>query len=306
MARIAVGEALEEGFLLIRRRPLSVLAWGAVRTLLVAGTFSAMAPFYVTLFAQMANRARAGVTTPPDLSSMMQMQSLSWLLSLVGGLVGVMIYCAVFRAVLHPDQRRFAYLRLGAAELFLAVFAVGVYIALFVFILLAVIPVAVIVGISIAAHAGAVGVLVGVAAAIAALVLLFWVAFRLSMVGPMTVQDGKFHLFDAWALTRGHAGTLFLIFLCMAVILLVIEAVLGALTLALGFGVLGSAAGGLQNLPTFFSRSPVDIIASLAPALVVLGLLTIPVSGALTAIMGAPWARAYRDLAQPDVAATFA
>jgi hypothetical protein len=90
------------------------------------------------------------------------------------------------------------------------------------------------------------------------------------------------------------------------VIFIVIEAVVGALTVALGLGVLSQAAGGLQNLPTFFSQPPAKIFASVAPALVVIGLFAIPVSGALMAIMGAPWARAYRDLAQPDVAATFA
>ena len=306
MARISIGEALEEGFLLIRRRPVSVLTWGAVRTGLAAGVFSLMAPFYGSVFTQMLNRARTGVSTPPDVSSIVGMQSLNYLLSLVGVGVSVMLYCAVFRAVLHPDQRRFAYLRLGAAEMFLIVLAIGAYIGLFVVMLVTFIPVGIIVAVSIAAHAGAVGVALAFVAAIAAVVLLFWLMFRLSMIGPMTVQDGKFHLMDAWALTRGHAGSLFLIFLCLVVILIVIEAVIGAVIVALGLGVLGQAAGGLQNLPTFFNQSPARIIASVAPALIALGVLTIPVSGALVAIIGAPWARAYRDLAQPDVAATFA
>ncbi len=44
MAMSSIGDALGEGFGLIRRRPLTVLAWGAVRTLFTAGVFSLMAP----------------------------------------------------------------------------------------------------------------------------------------------------------------------------------------------------------------------------------------------------------------------
>lgn len=305
MATISIGDAIAEGFTLIRRRPLSVLAWGAVRTAFAASVFSLMSPLYFSLFSQALDRAKTGIKTPPDLSSMVQLQSASWLISLVGMFVGVMVYCAVCRSVLHPEQNRFAYLRLGTAEMFLFLLAIGAYFALFIGILIAFVPGALIVGIAFAAHAPGLGALLGVVAAIAAVVFLIWVLFRLALVIPMTVQDGRFHLFDAWSLTRGHAGALFLVGLCMFVILLVIEAVIGAITVALGIGFLSQMAGGFRNLPTFFSQSPASIVSTLLPALAVMGLFSIPISGALMAIMGAPWARAYRDLAQPDLAATF-
>jgi len=307
MAAISIGDALGEGFNLIRKRPLTVLVWGAVRTAFSAGVIALMAPFYALMFGRIISQAKTGVAPPPpDIASLMQMQGVSWLLTLGGAFFGVVIYCAVFRAVLRPEDRRFAYLRVGLAELFLFVLFIGFYIAFFIGLLVTIIPVALLAGIAIAAHAPAVAVIVGVASGIAVAVLIIWVAFRFVLVGPMTVQDGKFHLFDAWRLSRGHAGALFLLALCLFVILLLIELVIGAIAIAFGIGILGQAAGGLQNLQAFFSQPPAALIASLAPALIIGVLFSIPVSGALVAIMAAPWARAYRDLAPPDVAATFA
>jgi hypothetical protein len=191
------------------------------------------------------------------------------------------------------------------AELFLAVLGVGFYIAFIIGIVVIAIPVGIIVAISAAAHSAAIGALIAVLVGLAAVVGVVWIILRLSVVGPMIVQDGKFHLAEAWALTRGHAGSLFLIALCMFVILMLIESVIGVVALAIGAGVLGQMAGGFSNLPAFFSRPPATILANLAPALVVAGLASIPISGTMMAIIGAPWARAFRDLAQPDVAATF-
>jgi hypothetical protein len=266
-----------------------------------------MAPFYAVMFGRIMSQAKTGVAPPPpDIASLMQMQGLSWLLTLGGAFFGVILYCAVFRAVLRPEDRRFAYLRIGLAELFLFILAVGFYFVFFIGLFVAIIPVAVVAGIAVAAHAPGAAVILGVVSGIAIAVLVIWVVFRFALVGPMTVQDGKFHLFDAWTLSRGHAGALFLLALCLFVILMVIELVVGAVALAFGIAILGQAAGGLQNLSTFFSQSPSALFASLAPALIIGGLVSIPVSGALVAIVGAPWARAYRDLAPPDVAATFA
>ena len=43
---------------------------------------------------------------------------------------------------------------------------------------------------------------------------------------------------------------------------------------------------------------------TLAPSLILLALLTIPVQGCATAIFFAPWARAYRDVVPPPGAAS--
>jgi len=306
MANISIGDSLAEGFGLIKREPLSVLAWGAVRVALSAVALTIMGPFYLSLIAQMQARAATGVATPPDLGPMMAMQSFSYLISLGSAFVLAIVYCAVARAVLHPEQRSFAYLRVGAAELFSFLLVVGLYFALGFGMVILAIPVALVAAIAFAAHAGGVGVVIAVVGGLAGLGLLIWVLCRLSLVVPMMVQDGKFHLADAWALTKGYGGALFLVAVLIFVILMCLEVVIGVIVMAMGFGFLGAAAGGLGNLKAFFAQPPATIMGDLIPALVVLGVLFIPVTGGMMSIIVAPWARIYRDLAQPDVAATFA
>lgn len=66
-------------------------------------------------------------------------------------------------------------------------------------------------------------------------------------------------------------------------------------------------AGGLRNLPAFFQHPPSDIVAKLAPVLVAFAVIWVPLYGCVLAIVGAPWARVYRDLKPPsDIASTFA
>ena len=63
---------------------------------------------------------------------------------------------------------------------------------------------------------------------------LIYVLLRFAFVVPMMVDDGQFHLFDAWSLTKGHVGSLFVIGLCLVRIAIAAELVLGAFLVALG------------------------------------------------------------------------
>ena len=303
MAAIAVAEAATAGFGLIRRRPGAVLIWGAVRTLYSICAFGLIAPLFISRFEDIIRRASTGVTTPPDLSSMMALQSANLLLSFVGLFLGAVLSCAVFRAVLKPEEGRLAYLRLGAAEAFLFMLSFGVAILFIVAVFVVVIPLTMVVVIAALVHAGGVAVMVAVAGGIALFALLIFVLLRLSIAGPMMVEDGKFHLMDAWALTRGRVSDLFLIGVLLVVILIVIEVVLGAFALAIGLAFLGEAAGSLAAIQGLFARPPAEIFAILAPGLIVVGLVAVPVFGCLWAILAAPWATAYRALVEPSVAA---
>jgi hypothetical protein len=137
-----------------------------------------------------------------------------------------------------------------------------------------------------------------IALAVLVLVLgLIYIAARFAFVVPMMVDDGRFHLFDAWSLTKGKVGSIIVIGLCLMLIGLVLGVVIETLFIGLGAGALGMAAGGFNNLRTFFTQTPPQqIILALAPSLILLALLTIPVQGCATAIFYAPWARAYRDV----------
>lgn len=307
MAQIAIGEAIGEGFRLIARRPLTILAWGFARVVFAAGVFALMAPIYFAMIGQFANFAASGAYNPQNLAAIQSLQGGSLLITLVGLFFGSVLYCAVFRSVMFPDQGAWAYLRVGAAELFFFLFFIGGFISMFIGMFIVLIPLLIIAGVAAFAHAPVISAIAIIGGYLAILVGLVWAICRVSMVGPMMVEDGKFHVFDAWALTKGHVWSLFMIALLVVVILIAIEVVLGVIALAIGAGWLAQAAGGAANLKTFFQRQPAEVMATLAPGLLVVAVFSVPVSGCLNAIMLAPWARAYRDLRpSSDVAATFA
>ncbi len=307
MNDISVGACLGEGFSLIRRRPLSVLSWGGVQLLLTAITWSLYGPVYMGFIGRMAaSGGKPPGQDPALLAQMMQMQGLGLLVGIAGLAVSIVIYCAVFRAVLHPEQSRFAYMRLGMAELFLGVFAIAGYIAFVIALFIVMIPSAIVVGILVGTHNTAAAVIVGLLIGIAAFVASIYIGLRFSLVGPMMVQDNSFKLTESWTLTRGKVGSLFAIAICLILLILVFEIVFGVLLFAVGAAALGSMAGGLSNPAALFANGPGPILSKLAPVLVIGAVLLAPVSGGLMAIMGAPWARAYRDLNQSDLKDTFA
>jgi hypothetical protein len=310
MADLSIGDAVGAGFGLIRRKPLTVIAWGLARMAFSGVVIALYAPFYLLLFGMLARRAVSGPASPTDMQAFtaqaMQYQALGYLVGLLGAMLAVVLYCAVFRAEIHPERGRFAYLRVGAPEMFLFLLAVGAYIALVVGLVVLMIPVGIVIGILAATRAVAAAVIVGVLVGLAVVVALIYLALRFSMVGPMMVDDGKFHLMESWTLTRGKAGGLFLIGLALVAIVLLAEIVIGAILIGGGIAALGAIAGGAQNLPAFFQQPPGVILSKVAVLLAVYVVVAIPLSGCAMAILGAPWANAYRQLVPGGVSDTFA
>jgi hypothetical protein len=309
MAELSVGAAVGEGFALIRRSPATVLIWGLAQVGLLAVVFAVLSPVYIAMFD--AVRAGAAGADPQAIQqsmnpAVMQTQSLSYLVDLFEVAVASVMYCAAYRAVLHPDQSQFGYLRVGMSELYVGALLIGGYMAFFIGLLIIALVVGIIVGIFAVMHLVAVAILLGVAAAIAVVVAAFYLALRFSLIGPMIVDDGKFHFEDAWALTRGHVLQLLMVGLVLVLIVIAAEIVLGIVFVALGVGGLAALAGGLGNLPTFFQQPASAVFVRLSPLLVVAALIWIPVAGGMNAILLAPWARVYRELKPTDVSATFA
>ncbi len=310
MAEISIGDAVGSGFELIRSRPTLVLLWGLVELAMLALTVALFMPMFGTVFAEIA-KAKTGVgasVAPADMAKMMQFQALNYLLNFARAFVATILYCAIFRSVIHPEQRGFGSLRVGATELMLFMLMIGGFIAFFIGLVVVMLPAALIIGVLAAVHAGAVAVVIGILLGAVGLWAMVYVALRLSMVGPMMVDDGKVHLVDAWALTKGKAGQLFLIGLCLVVILIVAEIIVALVMGIIGFGAVAAIAGGMQGIPGLFKQPPGTILSSLSPLIALACLLFIPLYGAALAIGGAPWARAYLDLRQmpeTDVAKVF-
>jgi hypothetical protein len=305
MGRISVGAAVGSGFGLIARRPLSVVVWGLLPLLLQVAAIALLAPIYVALFSQLS-AAAGGASAPTFSPQVLQLQGAAQLLNFAQLAVSAVLYCAVFRAVLHPEKSSFASLRVGAEEFYVGVLFFGGTIALVVGLIIVMIPIGIVIAIiAVTSHgAAAVFAIVLPIIVLVLLVALGFVGLRFAFVGPMIIEDGKFHLFESWTMTRGHVGSLFLIALALLGVFLVLDIVMLALILALGAGAVG-ALGGLSQAATLFRQSPQVALMHILPFLAVYLVIMIPVSGCVFAIATAPWARAYRDLL-PGAAETFA
>jgi hypothetical protein len=304
MAEIAVGGAINEGFSLIRRHPGSVLLWGLARMALAVGVIALYAPVYFSIF--QAVRAGAGPAAFQNNPQILAVQSLSYLIDVLQLGVSAVVSCAVFRAVLHPEQSQFGFLRVGATEFFVAVLLLGAGFVVGIGLVFVILIAAIVIALLAVMHLVWAAVIVGIVAAIAAIAVLVYLGLRFSMVGPMIVEDGKFHLGESWALTKGHVGSLFMIGLLLVVVALVAEIVFIIVLVAIGAGALTAIAGGLSNVPVLFQEPPQVLLSRLGPVLVIAAVIWIPFVGCMGAITAAPWARAYRDLQPPDLAATFA
>ena len=166
MAEVSIGGAVGEGFSLIRKRPGVVLVWGLIYMLATAAVLALLAPGYIAMFAafsQAAGPRRPPTLAGPAMQNMMRVQSLTYLYDIFSLLLAAVINCAVFRAVLHPQQSRWAYLRFGAPELFLFILIIAALICFFIGLIVAMIPIVHVVGHPGRLHAGAVGAIVGLA-----------------------------------------------------------------------------------------------------------------------------------------------
>jgi len=305
MSQISIGSAVGAGFGLIGRKPLTVLAWGVVRIAFVASLIALLAPMYIALVSAVSQSAQSGAQPTPEamrdamMPQLMALQGSSYLIQIVGLLVSSVLYCAVTRSIVHPERGAFAYLRVGAAELFMVLLSFGAGFVVALSIMVAAIPFVIVIVILAMQKMVAAAILVGVLAALVLIVASIYILLRFAFVVPMMVEDGQFHLFDAWSRTKGHVGALFVIGLCLMLIALAAEVVIGAFAIGLGVAALGVSAGGLANVQAFFQLPPPTILARLAPWLVVYGVAAIPIEGCFMAIFMAPWAQAYRDVTPP-------
>lgn len=296
--KIAVGEAMIAGFRLIGREPLAFAAWciayfafSALSLILNWGDTSA---YYDALAAsadaETAAALPAGAFGPAQ-----------WLSMAVSLVLILAIYTAVMRAVLHPDDRRFFYLRLGRRELWVALSAVLATLLWFVGYLVT----ALIVGLGV----GAVGVAAGQNANLVAGILVIllvpvalwaylWVSLRLSMATVMSFAENRLRVLASWRFTKGHALALFLVGLALTIAALVVFGLL--------FGVLaGGLAATSPGQPTGMLAMLGEVSRmSVAVRLVFAAVISVVYVGFLVTFL-APWAEAYRQLRPASVAATF-
>ncbi len=305
MASFSIGDAVGSGFGLIRRQPLSVLVWGLALLVLQVIVVMNFVPMYSALLSTSLNNPGDSTALQSVMGEFAQRTAMGYLLNFVQIFVTAVINCAVFRAILRPEAPGVAYLRLGVAELLTFAFIIGVAIVAAVVILIFAVIVGILVAVLAGVHAGATAGVVGVVSVIAAVGILIYLALRLSLVGPTIVAENRLGLGESWNLTRGRAAPLLGVGLLLILILLACEIVVVAIFMAVGFSVLSLSFGGMQNLAGVLRTEGLSAFSRVMPLVTAVALVSAPLLGCATAIMTAPWARIYRDLKGPDLAATF-
>ena len=294
-------EAAFEGFRLVKREPGSVLAWagayllfGAVLTLLLLPAMSAGFRGAVPFGAAGAPGPAAAASAAAAMAKLLPLYALMVPLYLVFFSVQS---AAVYRAVLRPEDRAFARLRLGPDELRLigAWFLLGLLWIGFS-IVAAVVLVLLVAGAAFATKAApAMTALVTLLMVLGFFAFFAWFAVKFSMVGPMTFAQKRIQLFGSWKLTKGRFWSLLGCYLLVFVFMLII----GLLELVIqGVFALGAAGGSFTAAATSMFRPDYSSMqAYFTPA----RLAFLPIAAAIGALQMAlsvaPAARAYKDIA---------
>jgi hypothetical protein len=261
-----------EGFRLIVRRPVSFLGW-FLAVCLIAGldvliAFALRGP---------AAPVGGGIRVLRPAAGALAMM-LGWADVFVGLTV---VACAVYRAVLRPEERAFAYLRLGGGELrVMGVSALLVGFTVLLFVALS---------FSLTVFSAFLGAAAGPwATAIPGLLLLLAgtvLGVRLSMAGPIALIERRHSLSGSWELSRKRFWSLLGLWAIVgAVAFLVLLAVMGAV----GFAVAAaprSASGQLDG-------RTLTVVVATATYTVFFTLLTV--------LSAAAAAAAYRGLSAPE------
>lgn len=307
MRTFSIMDAVAEPFRLVGRRPLATIVWGLVMmapTLLVIG---AMIPFLSELAASGAFSPEALAAADPDampfgndMAAMMQFQIWSNLAQLLGLVTLVLVTTAIIRAV-HAGRKGDGafFLRIGMAELQVAVVGLAVGIGVF---FVALIAILLAVGIGFAAWQlgdpwrWLICITLGIAVFVG--LLLLW--GRLSLLAPASVHYRTFAFEEGWKLGRGKTWSL----LGLWILLLLIAIMVSIAFMTLFMIVMLVVGGGMQAADPEAIEAWIKSLPQ-QPALVagMVVVLLIPMAwlqGFSQALGTAPFARVVQVLAGSD------
>lgn len=296
----SASDAAFEGFRLVRRNPMALVAWALLYAVLSLASVFAVSNAIEPMIAW-SERAEAlenasPTPTPAEVLAVFQdfggvILGLSWLLP-VSLIVSAMLMAAVARAVLNPRAGGFGYLRLGMDEVrvFVVTLVLGLlltfaWMALFVL-------VAVLAGIAGASELNWLWLFV-VLGGMAGVAAIIWLAVRLSLAVPITVAENRFAFFDSFSLTRGRFWPLFGMAVIAIAMVLVVQLLSAIVTMPLGM-MTGQGAwsfGGAEDPEVL--RAALDISN---PWVIASALAEAAVYALVVGVMYAPFAAAYRDI----------
>lgn len=291
MTAFSAIDAALEGFRLTRERPKVVLIW-AVFSFLV----SIVSAVYLVSIGQDARAVIEASATEqaPDLATSGRALAAMLPMGLLGMAIQCVMACAVYRILLRPEDKGFAYLKLGADEARLAALTL-------IYVLMASMTLAVVVTVA-AIVAGLVssgGPLAMIGVQMFFFGLLAYLAVRLSLAPAITFAERRIAVFDSWKLTEG----LFLRLISAYALAVFAIVIIALLVLTIFTAVVAIAIGGdLQAAGRMFSPDASSFSTYFSVIMVLYLLVSAWLSALYYAVMVAPAAFVYRELRAPRAA----
>lgn len=293
-------DAAFEGFRLVRRNPLALVAWTLLYAVLTLTALFSLATMIGPLEAWTAQAEAMDSVEQPSLEQVMALMSqfgailagIAWLLP-VSLVVGAMLSAAVARGVLTPSKDRFGYLRLSMDEVRVLVVTLVLGLLLGLIMFTAFMAWGLLIAVAKAGGGGGAAAIVGILGFLAILCGLVWIGVRLSLAVPITVAENRFAFFDSFALTKGRFWPLLGMAVLAVVMVLLVQLLSAIVTLPLGI------MSGLEGWSFGTDQDPEAVRAALDvtnPWVIANALVEAVVSALVVGILYAPFAAAYRDL----------
>lgn len=285
-------EAAFEGFRVVRRKPLALVWWAGTYLLVMAVGFALIAAPLVNLMVAMQTlQSSSGA---PDMTEFQPVWAaygaIMPIVFPLGIIFGAVMNAAIVRSVVSPQSDAFGYMRLGMDEVRTAVVTLVLTILSILVSGLVFGLVGIMFGFAAAAEMPLL-VLAGVVATIGGLVLMAWLAARLSLAVPITVAEKRIAIFDSWGLTKGRTWPI----IGMAIIAFVMTVVVSLLG-SLIFLPLTMMVGAMNDWTALEGMTLPEILAAVGPALAVSILVQAVMSSLQLAVVYAPFSAAYRDI----------
>ena len=293
---IDIGRTIGAGFRVIAANPVAAGIWLAANTVL---TFVAGAST-LPMAGALTRIGRGAADTAPDPAQLFGALGPVYAVGFINLLLQIVLWAAVYRAVLRPRDSGVAYLRIGGDELRLFVLAIVLGLIWFA---LAMVLGMVFVGLGVAA-VGGLGRGGGPNVAVILLMIVFGLAMlcgfvflsvRLALAWPLTFLRRKIVLGEAWSLSRGHFWAMF----AAALVILVIYYIASAITSGLMMSnMMGALQAGGDSLAA--QRDMLAQFTTLTPMTALLMLLSGAVQTLFIILMAAGIADALRQLLPTD------
>ena len=297
MAEFSAADAAFTGFRIVWERPWIVAIWGALQFVvqLALNVFIAYSAGPVFNKIGLLDFTQASQKSTETLDLFRQAAPTAAVIMIVLLVLNSAVYAAMNRAVFHPEQSRFGYLRLAADELRqLGLFVLYALLGFAIYLGLAVVMALLLMILGLTTT-GALAVIVLMPIL---LVIIVFVGVRFSLASPLTYATKRIDLFGSWELTKGRFWPLFsayaIAFALRLVVSLLVFAIAALLTTLVG----GSAAEALAPNDT---SSVAAVLAS--PRLVSLAVTSIGQTLGWPITISPP-AAIYRQIAGPQAGPT--